>query len=252
MMPLMRIPPISEIRRIMQLIVGYPKYFYQYWVFQREGGTASRFSMKIQDVYPCLTDSTSKTWFDRHYVYHTAWAARKLIENQPKEHVDISSSLYFSAIVSSMIPVHFFDYRPVDLILPNLESGIADLTALEFDDSSVDSLSCMHVVEHIGMGRYGDPIDYDGDRQAMSELQRVLRSLGRLLLVVPIGRSRIEFNAHRIYSYHQVINAFDKCRLIEFSLILDDEAGGGIVEHATEQLADSQRYGCGLFVFQKN
>lgn len=247
-----RLLPISAIRQIIWLIVGYPRYFYDFFVFRRKAKESPRFSLKMQDAYPCLTDSTSETSFDRHYVYHTAWAARKLVEHRPREHVDISSSLYFSAIVSSIIPVRLFDYRPADLVLSNLESAAANLTALHFEDESIESLSCMHVIEHVGLGRYGDVLDYDGDRKAISELQRVLKPHGNLLLVVPVGQSRIEFNAHRIYSYSQIVQSLDNCTLLEFSLILDDQIGGGIVENATEHLADAQQYGCGLFLFRKS
>ena len=40
----------------------------------------------------------------------------------------------------------------------------------------------MHVVEHIGLGRYGDQVDPDGDLMAMKELERVTAKLGKLLL----------------------------------------------------------------------
>ena len=54
-----------------------------------------RFKNSISDFYPCVMDKTIKTGFDRHYVYHTAWAARKVVEIKPEFHTDISSSLYF-------------------------------------------------------------------------------------------------------------------------------------------------------------
>jgi hypothetical protein len=59
----------------------------------------------------------------------------------------------------------------------------------------------MHVIEHIGLGRYGEALDPDGDLKAIRELVRVLAAGGNLLVVVPVGRPRIQFNAHRIYDY---------------------------------------------------
>jgi hypothetical protein len=45
----------------------------------------------------------------------------------------------------------------------------------------------MHVVEHVGLGRYGDPIDANGDAQAIKELKCVLWPGGVLYFVVPTG-----------------------------------------------------------------
>ncbi len=210
-----------------------------------------RFPIRWSDRYPCLADRFPLTPFDRHYIYHTAWAARVLTKIHPKEHVDISSSLYFVTSVSAFVPVRFYDYRPVDLKLSGLSSNFADLTALPFQNNSIVSLSCMHVVEHIGLGRYGDPLDPDGDLKAMAQLQRVLRRGGDLLFVVPIGKPKVMFNAHRIYSYDQILQAFTPLKVREFSLIPDDPAQGGLIQNATQQLADQQEYGCGCFWLQK-
>lgn len=208
-----------------------------------------RFSLNFFDVYPCIKDKTIKTHFDAHYVYHTSWAARKVKEINPNKHTDISSSLYFSGIVSAFVPVNFYDYRPADLKLSGLVSKHADLTKLPFSDNSVNSLSCMHTVEHIGLGRYGDQIDQDGDLKAISELKRVTSIGGALLFVVPVGKPKIEFNAHRIYSYEQITGYFRGFTLKEFSLVTDS---ADFIEHADPILVKNQQYGCGCFYFIKN
>jgi hypothetical protein len=210
-----------------------------------------RFELRWEDRYPCLEDKTSTTDFDRHYVYHTGWAARVLARTRPQVHVDISSYLYFSTIVSAFIPVRFYDYRPAQVQLSDLTTEPVDLMALPFDDGSVHSLSCMHVVEHIGLGRYGDPLDPEGDLKAMAELKRVLAIDGMLLFVVPIGKPVIMFNAHRIYSYDQIITGFKDLELKEFALIPDDSQRGGLMYGATREMADEQNYGCGCFLFTR-
>jgi SAM-dependent methyltransferase len=211
-----------------------------------------RFALRWKDRWLCWGDATSVTGFDRHYVFHTAWAIRVLAESRPVEHVDISSSLYFVATASALVPIRFYDYRPAQLVLSNLTCNRADLTRLDFADDSIVSLSCMHVVEHIGLARYGDPLDYDGDLKATAELRRVVAAGGQLLFVVPIGgESRIQFNAHRIYTYRQVLSMFADFELIEFALIPDDGNSLGLVRHADAALADMQRYGCGCFWFRK-
>lgn len=118
-----------------------------------------RFPLPLLASSPVLFENTPYTRFDTHYIYHTAWAARKVKEIDAAEHVDISSSLYFSSIVSAFVPVRFFDFRPAKLNLSNLISAPSDLTRLHFADNSIQSLSCMHTVEHVGLGRYGDPLN---------------------------------------------------------------------------------------------
>ena len=106
----------------------------------------------------------------------------------------------------------------------------------------------MHTVEHVGLGRYGDPINPDGDLKAISELKRTLANGGSLLFVVPVGKPKIEFNAHRIYSFEQIINYFKDLKLKEFSIITDN---GDFIENAKPELVKQQKYGCGCFWFIK-
>lgn len=226
-----------------------PLIFGDLLAFKKASRKNKRFAVDLFDMYPCPFDKTLLTGFDRHYVYHTAWAARKVAEIKPEFHTDISSSLYFSSIVSAFVPVKFYDYRPADLQLSGLSSEKGNLLHLPFADGSVRSLSCMHTVEHVGLGRYGDPIDPDGDLKAIKELKRVLASGGSLLFVVPIGKPRIQFNAHRIYSYEMIKEYFDELELKEFSLI--PEKSGALIVNATKEQADKEQYGCGCFWFVK-
>lgn len=212
----------------------------------------NRFILKWKDRYPCLYDNTKITSFDKHYIYHPAWAARILAETKPSYHIDISSTLYFCAIASAFVPIKFYDYRPANISLSNLSSESADLLSLPFASNSIQSLSCMHTVEHIGLGRYGDSLDPQGDIKAISELKRVLAVEGNLLFVVPIGgTAKIMFNAHRIYTYHQILNYFSDLHLVEFSLIPDIPQSNGLISNATEDDANKCSYGCGCFWFQK-
>lgn len=223
-----------------------PFFFYQYHQFNKDNK-----KLRLSDVFPQLFDSAKGHSFDDHYIYHTSWAARVVKKISPKKHIDISSSLYFSGIISAFLPVEFHDYRPANLVLKNLSVKTNDLTSLNFPDKSIASLSCMHTLEHIGLGRYGDPIDSAGDKKAMKELRRVVKKGGSLIIVVPVGRPRVMFNAHRIYSYQQIISEFKSMKLQEFSLLPDDSSSG-IVENANPKLVSHQDYGCGMFWFKQN
>lgn len=208
-----------------------------------------RFEARWRDRYPQIYDKTSSTSFDRHYVYHTAWAARKIREINPKKHTDISSFIYFSAIASAFLPIEFYDYRPADIVLDNLESKKADLLSLPFLDNSLDSVSCMHTVEHIGLGRYGDKIDPNGDLKAIDELKRVIAPGGSLLFVVPIGKRKIAFNAHRVYSHNEIVKYFHGLSLREFVFI--PEKDGKMILNAKSDEMEKEDYGCGCFWFIK-
>jgi SAM-dependent methyltransferase len=213
-------------------------------------GTSAR-RPSLMKTRPMLDDATKTTGFDTHYVYHTSWAARILSETRPENHVDISSAIWFVGIASAICPIDHYDYRPPELALSNVRTAHADLLKLPFADSALKSLSCMHVVEHVGLGRYGDPIDPLGDKKAMAELARVVAPGGLLLFVTPVGKPEVVFNAHRIYGYDEITSTFSDFDVTEFSLITDKKNGAEFIRNAEPSLVDRQRYGCGCWAFRK-
>ena len=154
-------------------------------------------------------------------------------------------------IVSAFVPVEFYDFRPAPVKLSNFTSASADLTRLGFPDNSIASLSSMHVIEHIGLGRYGDPLDPDGDLKAIRELCRVLARGGDLMVAVPVGRARIQFNAHRVYDDAEFRSYFAGLELVEFALIPDGDVPVGLIQDAPRDFVDAQAYGCGCYWFRK-
>jgi hypothetical protein len=212
---------------------------------------SDRFSIDWFDRDPCLDDKIPSQDFDRHHLLHTAWAARILAQLKPLEHVDISSFLYFNTLVSAFIPIRFYDLHPPKLELNGLKVEKADLTDLPFPNNSIRSLSSMHVLEHIGLGRYGDPIDPQADLKAIVELKRVLAQGGHLLLVVPIGKPKVIFNARRIYGYQQIISYFYPFQLMQFTLIPDNPKMGNLIEGAPKEFVNTQKNACGCFLFRK-
>lgn len=227
------------------------KWFYKCLKQFKAKDSVPRFSLYKQDFLKCLDDNTSSTGFDGHYEYHQGWAARVLAETKPPKHIDISSRITFNVVTSAFIPIEFYDFRPANLIFDNLECRSIDLLDMHFDDESIESLSCMHTVEHIGLGRYGDNIDPEGDLKAISELKRVLKMGGNLLFVVPVGKPRIQYNAHRIYSYEMIMDYFKDLKLKDYTLIPDNVLKTGMIKNATKEITDKQKYGCGCFWFEK-
>jgi SAM-dependent methyltransferase len=219
--------------------------------FARLRGASDRLGMQWADRLPRMDDASTTTPFDRHYVYHVGWAARVLAETRPTRHVDIGSSLYFASAASAFVAMEFYDYRPPELELDGLRVGSADLLALPFQDGSLESVSSLHVLEHVGLGRYGEPLSPDADLQAAEELARVLAPGGSLLIAVPVGRPRVAFNAHRVYGYDDLMRMFSSLELREFALIPDTAAEGGLLRNASPARAAAQVYGCGCFWFGK-
>lgn len=214
-------------------------------------GAEIRLPLCWEDRWPVFGEDVRESTFDRHYIYHTAWATRVLVRTNPALHVDVSSSIYFVALASAVIPIRQYEFRPPNIALDQLETIHGSLQGLPIEDHSLQSISCMHAVEHVGLGRYGDPLDPDGDIKAMRELQRVVAPGGQLLFVVPIGRARIQFNAHRIYSYRSIVEQFSQLELKEFALIPDSPETGHLLFGASAELCDQQELGCGCFLFMR-
>jgi SAM-dependent methyltransferase len=239
---------LRSIKTKIKWIKYYPSFIANFLLFKRNND--NRFPVQWFNRFPVIGEATAETSFDAHYIYHPAWAARIIAQTKPEFHIDISSTLTFCSIVSAFVPVKFYDYRAANLTLSGLETGQADLLKLPFADASVKSLSCMHTVEHVGLGRYGDPVDPAGDLKAMAELKRVLAPGGNLLFVVPIGAPKLMFNAHRIYSYQMIIDAFSDLKLNNFTLIPSSNKRVPSF-NATKEDSDKENYACGCFWFTK-
>jgi SAM-dependent methyltransferase len=121
--------------------------------------------------------------------------------------------------------------------------------ALPYEDNTLESVSCLSVIEHIGLGRYGDKVDPDGWKKACRELQRVLARNGRLYISVPIGKARICFNAHRVFSPENMIDALDGLKLLEFSSV--DDSGNYLNTAKPSDFRDSD-YSLGMYIFGKD
>jgi len=225
-----------------------PKFFL-HWRNYRQASAGTGQVLRFQDMQPSLGDWSTHTPFDAHYFYQGAWLARKLKAAAPEKHVDISSSVMTISVLSAFVDVTFVDYRPLKASLSGLTCDSGDILALSNADASVDSLSCLHVIEHIGLGRYGDPLDPLGSVKAARELTRVLKPGGTLYLSLPIGRERICFNAHRVHAPETVVAMFPGLNLLGFSLVDD---AGDFRDNVALNDGQALEYGCGMFEFQKS
>lgn len=220
--------------------------FFSHWVRYAKSEGAQ--NIRVLDLQPCLGDWSTHTPFDAHYFYQGAWLARRICAAKIVKHVDIGSSVLTMSVLSAHVETVFVDYRPLKASLPGLISIAGNILDLPFPDDSLKSLSCLHVIEHIGLGRYGDPLDPLGSVKAAIELQRVVCRGGSLFISLPVGRERVCFNAHRVHSPIAVLKLFSQLRLIEFSYVNDNGEYG---ENKLVEDASGFEYGCGLFHFQK-
>jgi pyoverdine/dityrosine biosynthesis protein Dit1 len=114
---------------------------------------------------------------------------------------------------------------------------------------SLRSISSLHALEHFGLGRYGDPVDPIAHIKAINEIQRVSAPGANIYISVPIGIERLEFNAQRVFNAKNFSKYFDKCSLLEFSYIDDEEK---LNQNASLEESSTLYYGCGLFHFIKS
>lgn len=220
--------------------------FIRHWFSYRHKTTMAK--PRMSESYPCLTDWIPYTPFDPHYFFQGAWLARRLHRCAPKLHVDVASSVLTIGTISALVDTIFVDYRPIRANLNGMTPVAGDILCLPFAQNSLKSISCLHVIEHIGLGRYGDSIDPEGSIKGARELARVLEPGGLLYLSTPVGRERVEFNAHRVFAPQSVAGMFGELELVEFSYV--DDAGRYCECRELREPVNSH-YACGLYLFRK-
>ena len=240
------ISPVIDPVRFARALPGYVRYFRDWMEYSR---LRSAETLRFANTYPCIHDRTVATAFDSHYFYQDIWAFRKIVESRAGAHLDIGSRIDFVGFLTVVCKVTFVDIRPLEAALDNFESKPGNILALPIPDNSVRSLSCLHVTEHIGLGRYGDQLDPEGTRKACRELSRVLAPNGNLYYSLPVGKPRLCFNAHRIHSPEQILEYFGDLRLVELSGIDDN---GTFVKDIGRGALRESNYACGLFHFTKD
>ncbi len=187
----------------------------EYRAYQR-GNDNAHFPARTLDIVPCLLDRTESTPLEPTYFFQDSWAAGKIFELRPEQHHDVGSSAMTVGIISQFVPTTMIDIRPIELELENLSFQRGSIMDLPFSDNSIASLSSLCVVEHIGLGRYGDPVDYWGSEKAIRELKRVLKPGGNLFVSLPIDEEcRVYFNAHRAFTRDYIMELFAGFELVE-------------------------------------
>jgi hypothetical protein len=212
---------------------------------------------RIEVTRPCLADRYEQSGTaSGHYFHQDLLVARRIFAKNPERHVDVGSRVDgFVAHVAAFRPIEVMDVRPLSVNVPNIVFRTCDLMNVPAGFSGYcDSLSCLHVLEHVGLGRYGDTIDLFGYVAGLDGLRTLLRPGGTLYLSLPIGRERVEFNGHRVFSIGSMLRLFEgKFELGDFSYVDDAGALHESVPLTPEALEGSfgLEYGCGIFELRK-
>lgn len=202
------------------------------------------YALNTSDLFPRIYDKTQITGVDPIYFLQGTWCAKKIFENKPIKHVDIGSQALMVGIISQFVPTTMVDIRPLSVSLTGLSFVKGDITNLPFEDNSIASLSSICVIEHIGLGRYGDTLDQFGTEKSAKELIRVLAKGGSLYISVPIDKeSKIYFNAHRAFSRTHILNLFKDLTLKEEKYIYGNDL--------LDSYDAKKGFGTGLYYFSK-
>ena len=213
----------------------------------------------LGDAYPCLADRYDVSGVAKgQYFHQDLLVAQQIHRAAPGRHVDVGSRVDgFVAHVASFMPIEVIDIRPLSTTADNITFTQRDLMIPDdrFDDYT-DSLSCLHTLEHFGLGRYGDPIDYHGYVKGFENLARMVRPGGTFYLSLPISRrQRIEFDAHRLFGVPHVVELVEgQFDIVEAAIVNDAE---DVVRDVDVRSPEAQRtfdveYGCMMLTLRKH
>ena len=224
---------------------------------RRQSQRSSR-PMPFGRLYPCLEDKYDSSGVaSGHYFHQDLLVARRIFVSQPETHIDVGSRVDgFVAHVASYRQVSVIDIRHLDSKVENIRFVQADLMRPlpEHLLAASDSVSCLHTLEHFGLGRYGDPLSFDGYLMGLANLFALAKDGGMVYVSVPIGAERIEFNAHRVFSVLGFSGILSRHGLIERFSYVDD--AGDLHEDVSTASSDAEvdfncRFGCGIWECRK-
>ena len=245
-------------QKIIQTFARYPSFFLDYFKFIKESKDQLN-SFPISTLFPCIHDKYDESGQAKgHYFHQDLLVANLIFKNNPLHHYDVGSRIDgFVSHVASFRKVKVIDIRLLKSTSENIEYIQADLMS-KLPNSlieSTESLSCLHTIEHFGLGRYGDPINLHGHILGFENLLNMLRPNGKLYFSTPIGKQRIEFNAHRIFSLDYLINILfqNKVEIINFSYVDDNGDLYTNIELNSFNIYSNCNcnYGCGIFELKK-
>lgn len=228
------------------LIRKVPRFLNERNSFRSKGGS-------ISDYFPVLRDYADVAGTaSGHYFHQDLLVSQYIYEKNPIRHIDVGSRIDgFVAHVASFREIEVLDIRPIsNSEHPNIIYKQADLmNDVEFE--TTDSLSCLHAIEHFGLGRYGDPIDPRGYIAGFKNLVSMVKPGGTLYISFPIGsQNEVYFNAHRVFHPTDIFSwGVSDLKLLSFDFV--DDQGSLHKNHDLSSEVPLLEYGCGIYSFVK-
>lgn len=239
-------------KNLIYMLKGFPVYIINKSLLKKQLKKTNA-PFKIEKLYPQLTDRFDTTgFFPLHYFYQDLYVAQRVFKNLSVKHVDIGSRVDgFVTHVASFREIEVIDIREIKGNIPNVSFLKADLMSENFNlHDYCDSVSCLHTIEHFGLGRYGDPVDVNGHLKGLKNITNMLKKNGILYLSTVIGPQRIEFDAHRVFSVKYLIELIEENFIIENFSFIDDKNKLNISAELSEKNIQNNfncSYGCGIF-----
>ena len=215
-----------------------------------------RENFRIQEKYlwPVIGEKYAMAGEAGNYFLQDLWAANKILHEGVKAHFDIGSRIdgFIAHLLAADVDVTMIDVREFPLKIAHLHTMVDDATTLhQIPDNSIESMSALCSLEHFGLGRYGDPVNPEGCFECFKNIQKKLKKGGRLYISVPIGKERVEFNAHRVFYASTIIECFSSLSLKEFSCAAEGRIEYDVDIHKYDQDSHNGEYRYGLFFFVK-
>ena len=234
-------------------LVYIKKFIFDYLDYKKKGG-------KVNKLYPIInehklsSDKSDVIQNNSHYFNQDLLVANYINKTKPNRHVDIGSRIDgFVSNVASFRKIEIFDIRKNKIFFENIKFKRADITKLNkkyFNYS--DSVSCLHTIEHIGLGRYGDAIDPQGHIKAFNNLKKILKKNGKLYISFPLSeKTKVHFNAHRTFEKSEILKWIENdLKLVNFDFINDQ---GELFKSAKLSKISTKNldYGLGIYTFKK-
>jgi hypothetical protein len=207
-------------------------------------------------LYPCLFDRSASASTLGEYFWQDLYVARRILGASPVRHVDVGSRIDgFIAHLACQRQVEVYDIRPLDPGIPNVQFRRWDMTAAGpgGPGETADCVSCLHTLEHVGLGRYGDSVDPAAWQQGLRRLAGIVQAGGCLWLSVPVGRRRVEFNAHRVFDPRELRDFALSLglELDEFSVVYGHGGQRFITAGPDWDRVASELYAVGIYLFRR-
>lgn len=225
-----------------------PKFFKQRIEWQRQGGQINRNHMILSGY------GKSAGTMKGHYFHQDLLVAQFIYQSNPRRHIDIASRIDgFVAHVGAFREIEILDVRPMRKTEhPNIKFIQADLTK-GANIGVTDSLSCLHALEHFGLGRYSDPIDINGHIKGLTNMIEMVEKGGMLYISVPVSsKEEVHFNAHRVFT----LASLPEMQIVKKNLVLmrfdfvNDE-GELEINLDYHQIHGTVQFGCAIYTFRK-